>query len=75
MKQPHKAKTMHMPKKVRTCRICGCDDLHACEGGCYWISDSDDLCSRCALDADMVADISAEKKAINEVTDILGVED
>lgn len=20
-----------------TCIACGCDDLHACEGGCYWL--------------------------------------
>ncbi|PNT91265.1 hypothetical protein [Clostridium thermosuccinogenes] len=28
------------------CRVCGCTDYHACEGGCYWVED--DLCSRCA---------------------------
>ena len=28
------------------CRICGCDDMHACEGGCYWVEE--DLCSECA---------------------------
>lgn len=27
------------------CRVCGCDDLHACEGGCTWIEA--DLCSAC----------------------------
>ena len=31
---------------VRTCRACGCTDLHACPGGCYWVSL--DLCSACA---------------------------
>ncbi|MGB3749410.1 MAG: hypothetical protein WA961_14520 [Rhodanobacter sp.] len=30
----------------RTCRACGCTDLHACPGGCYWVSL--DLCSACA---------------------------
>jgi hypothetical protein len=30
----------------RTCRICGCTQDHACEGGCYWIEW--DLCSACA---------------------------
>lgn len=28
------------------CRVCGCTDDHACEGGCYWVEP--DLCSRCA---------------------------
>lgn len=28
------------------CRVCGCTDLHACEGGCYWVEP--DLCSQCA---------------------------
>lgn len=30
----------------RTCRVCGCTDDEACEGGCSWIAD--DLCSECA---------------------------
>ncbi|MCK9435726.1 MAG: hypothetical protein M0Q12_00795 [Synergistaceae bacterium] len=28
-----------------TCRVCGCTDNHACEGGCYWVEE--DLCSAC----------------------------
>jgi len=31
---------------VRTCRVCGCTDELACEGGCAWAGA--DLCSRCA---------------------------
>jgi hypothetical protein len=31
---------------ARTCRVCGCTDDHACEGGCYWVEA--DLCSKCA---------------------------
>ena len=31
---------------VRTCRACGCTDMHACPGGCYWVGA--DLCSACA---------------------------
>ena len=27
------------------CRVCGCTDLHACEGGCFWVAP--DLCSVC----------------------------
>ena len=29
----------------RTCQLCGCTDSHACEGGCYWVTE--DLCSEC----------------------------
>jgi hypothetical protein len=28
------------------CRECGCSNLSACEGGCWWVED--DLCSSCA---------------------------
>lgn len=28
------------------CRVCGCTELSACEGGCSWIAA--DLCSACA---------------------------
>lgn len=31
---------------VRTCRACGCTDMRACEGGCWWVAQ--DLCSACA---------------------------
>ena len=31
---------------LRKCRVCGCTDDRACEGGCYWVGP--DLCSRCA---------------------------
>lgn len=27
------------------CRVCGCTQNNACEGGCYWVEP--DLCSRC----------------------------
>ena len=29
------------------CRICGCTQNNACEGGCYWVEE--DLCSKCAM--------------------------
>ena len=29
----------------RTCRICGCWELAACDGGCWWVAE--DLCSSC----------------------------
>lgn len=31
--------------RVRTCRVCGCTDARACEGGCWWVEA--DLCSAC----------------------------
>jgi hypothetical protein len=33
-------------RRLRACRVCGCTDLHACPGGCYWVAE--DLCSACA---------------------------
>jgi hypothetical protein len=27
------------------CKICGCTDTNACEGGCYWVAE--ELCSKC----------------------------
>lgn len=31
-----------------TCSVCGCDDDHACDGGCIWANADATLCSRCA---------------------------
>ncbi len=28
------------------CRVCGCTQYNACDGGCYWVEP--DLCSKCA---------------------------
>lgn len=47
---PEEAQTL-MAKNIgnmRKCRVCGCDDFHACPGGCYWVED--DLCSACNID-------------------------
>jgi len=33
------------PIDIRTCKSCGCTDIHACPGGCHWVTD--DLCSNC----------------------------
>jgi len=30
---------------IRICRVCGCTEEVACEGGCWWIER--DLCSNC----------------------------
>lgn len=34
------------PVKVTACRVCGCTDDRACDGGCSWVEP--DLCSACA---------------------------
>lgn len=34
-----------MPHERSACRVCGCTDEDACEGGCHW--DQPDLCSAC----------------------------
>ena len=33
--------------RVRSCRVCGCDDNHACAGGCAWAPGEKDLCTNC----------------------------
>jgi hypothetical protein len=41
-------------KLLAACRVCGCTDNQACEGGCTWVPDpwqEGDLCSAC-LSAD-----------------------
>lgn len=39
-------------RDLRTCRGCGCDDDHACDGGCSWVLLDIDaptgVCSACA---------------------------
>lgn len=34
---------------MKTCMYCGCDDAHACEGGCSWADDDQQraICSQC----------------------------
>ena len=32
-------------RQIRTCSKCGCDDAHACPGGCRW--EEEDVCSKC----------------------------
>lgn len=31
----------------RMCRKCGCTDVYGCPGGCAWVTETHDLCSRC----------------------------
>lgn len=32
------------------CRVCGCTDVDACEGGCVWADSTATLCSQCVGD-------------------------
>lgn len=53
----------------RTCRICGCWDQEACEGGCWRVED--DLCSSCqtvAGPANDAADAELEPEARSAVS-------
>jgi hypothetical protein len=45
---PYTKHPEHTPGQNRTCKLCGCTDEQACEGGCYWITDA--LCSKCFTD-------------------------
>lgn len=38
----------HEDVKPGVCRICGCTDDNACEGGCSWVNKDHTLCSACA---------------------------
>lgn len=31
------------------CRFCGCTEINACPGGCYWIDAREDVCNQCDL--------------------------
>jgi hypothetical protein len=33
--------------KFGTCRVCGCTDDNACDGGCWWTDGTHTLCSTC----------------------------
>ena len=45
-KLPNNEPELEADVVARGCRMCGCTDCQACEGGCYWVEH--DLCSRCA---------------------------
>jgi len=44
------ASTSSLDIDVATCRVCGCTEEQACQGGCWWVEDPEglgDLCSSC----------------------------
>lgn len=43
----------------RFCRVCGCTESNACEGGCYWVEP--DLCSRCLPRVPRVLELAAHR--------------
>ena len=40
------------------CRVCGCTQDRACDGGCSWVDD--DLCSSCAVESVEITDAGLE---------------
>lgn len=47
--------------KEKKCRVCGCTDISACPGGCYWVED--DLCSECVeVDEEIEIEIEIEEE-------------
>jgi hypothetical protein len=40
-----KARLIGVQELSRVCRVCGCTEWAACEGGCSWVEA--DLCSKC----------------------------
>lgn len=58
----------------RTCRICGCIEDNACEGGCSWVEE--DLCSACVdakdenVDGDDDQDDAADVDVIEKASEV-----
>lgn len=56
--------TFEIPAEVgppRTCRVCGCTDNRACEGGCSWVGDT--LCSKCQVVPDATDKAESDRLA------------
>jgi len=54
--------------KEKKCRVCGCTDVCACPGGCYWVQD--DLCSSCwkeFIDEELEFEERLEEERTNEM--------
>ncbi|HOI86190.1 MAG TPA: hypothetical protein PLP48_08965 [Acholeplasmataceae bacterium] len=34
---------------MNRCKLCGCTDLYACKGGCFWVDKEKTICSSCAI--------------------------
>lgn len=50
------------PAKDGTCRICGCTDEHACDGGCWWVLEQSfghTVCSSCVRGLVVLAEAPA----------------
>lgn len=48
----------------RKCRVCGCTEDNACEGGCYWVGE--DLCNKCT-ESSLTGDETAIEKLKREL--------
>ncbi|MGE4321039.1 MAG: hypothetical protein AB7E61_06305 [Acholeplasmataceae bacterium] len=67
------AKGEEMKHHKQTCRVCGCDDLHSCKGGCYWVEE--DLCSQCSEKMNMYYIRLKKVSATDSDDDFITVDD
>lgn len=49
--------------KQGKCRVCGCTEDHACEGGCSWADEAQTLCTSCEVEPAAVAAVPPAKPA------------
>lgn len=57
------------------CRVCGCTDQHACDGGCSWADASHTLCTNCVgLHAFTNAELGTMIDALKYAIDMTAVE-
>jgi hypothetical protein len=57
------------------CRVCGCTESRACEGGCWWAEVAKGeapLCSACVGSADDMVEVLIRIKAMNGLTRLPG---
>jgi hypothetical protein len=50
---------------TQRCRRCGCSNLSACAGGCWWVED--DLCSSCAVAVDVATGITIDVEELERI--------
>lgn len=61
---------------MNKCKICGCTDNHACEGGCFWVDINNSICSKCAIDQSVMFENKATGRKVRIVGayhDLFGV--
>ena len=59
-------------QEIARCRVCGCTDEQACDGGCWWVKDPrgmGDLCSTCLPDAEAPAQLERLRAEVDRIAD------